>query len=142
MPGGKMDGHFLIQNFAAPKVDIKFNLKTDVYGFDKIFKINLIDSLSGNLSVNLDLKDEFVIASKIFVQDSDQSEIVLTDVSFVIPGANRVKGINGTINLTNFKLEIGTSDFDINGSVTNVIKLFTKEEKPVVGDLAITSKTF
>lgn len=149
LPGGGMNGFLSIQNFSKPRLDIKCNMNANILGFDKIFNINLIDSLSGKLDIQADFSGVYNLETNTFVENAGESSIVLKDVSFVIPKVNPVKNINGRITfikdttfLNDLTLIIGNSDFIVNGSVANINDLFLKNENPIVGDLHVLSGTF
>ena len=149
LPGGNMDGHFSIENFTNPILDIEFKMKADVYGFDKIFNIKMIDSLSGKMEIGAKYIGIFDLSSKTIIEKTDSAMISFENLSFVIPDVNQVRNINGLIQLKNdtaffnsLELEIGTSDFNINGSLTNLFSLFINVDKNIEGDLQILSNTY
>ena len=75
--------------------------------------------------------------------------ICFENLSFVIPDVNRVSNINGLVQLKNdtayfngLELEIGKSDFNINGTLTNLFSLFINVDKNIEGDFHILSSTY
>lgn len=149
LPGGGISGFLSIHNFSEPHVNIKYKMKADVYGFDKILNIGLTDSLTGNVDIEADFSGVFNLETSSFIEDEGETNIVLKDVSFVIPKVNPVKNLNGSItfikdttHLNDLKLDIGSSDFIINGSITHIFDLLLKNENPIVGNLHVLSETF
>lgn len=149
LPGGTMKGHFSIENFSAPELDLDFHMDADVNGFNELFNLSLIDSLEGNLNIDLKLIGSIDLNTNEFVKDEGSSGIFLKNVSFKIPDVNPVNNVNGqilfgrdTAYFENFDLEIGKSDFNINGYLTHVYSLFTKINKNIIGEFHVTSDTY
>ena len=149
LPGGNLEGHFSIENFTKPIMDIEYKMMAEMDGFDKIFNINIIDSLTGKLEVNAKYTGTYDLTTKTTIEETESSTIGFKDLSFIIPDVNQVRNINGTIQLENdttyfndFKLEIGTSDFTINGSLTNLLSLIFNMDEKIEGNLKILSDTY
>ncbi|HHE65034.1 MAG TPA: AsmA family protein, partial [Bacteroidetes bacterium] len=149
LPGGNLEGHFSIENFTKPIMDIEYKMMAEMDGFDKIFNINIIDSLTGKLEVNAKYTGTYDLTTKTTIEETESSVIGFKDLSFIIPDVNQVRNINGTIQLENdttyfndFKLEIGTSDFTINGLLTNLLSLIFNMDEKIEGNLKILSDTY
>lgn len=149
LPGGNMSGQFSIQNFVKPVLDIDFNMTSDIYGLDQIFNIEVIDSLEGKIIIDTRFNGSFDDATSKIVREVDTSSIVFKNVSFNIPEVNQVRNVNGKIRVENdttylddFNLEIGTSDFNINGSLTNLFSLILNVDDKIDGSLKILSDTY
>ena len=149
LPGGEFSGSFNISNFQKPKFDIHYNLKTDIDGFHNIFNISMLDSLSGNLEVTSNLSGKYFPEKKQIGEKNGNSVVKCNNISFVIPGINYIQNVDGiikfdydTLQFDNFGLEIGTSDFNIDGYLTNVFYLLIDKDKIIEGDLNIISGTY
>ncbi len=149
LPGGNLDGTFSVVNFQVPTFDVKYNMKTDITGFDKIFNIGNVDSLTGYLEIVTEFNGQYDPITKHFIEKKDNSTIRCNNISFVIPEITQIHNLDGMIRfdadsmlLENFGLEIGSSDFNINGSLTNVFYLFFDNDKNIDGELHIVSNTY
>ena len=149
LPGGNVKGMFNASNFTAPNLDLDLYLKGDVTGFDRVFNVGIVDSLTGRVEMKTNLKGKYNPSTGKFSKDYGNSVIRFDSVSFVIPDVNRIKNIYGRVRIKNdsivFKdlnLGIGTSDFNINGSLTNGLYAFFTSEKPIDGRLHIKSGVY
>jgi hypothetical protein len=52
LPDGYLNGSFYVNNFASPYLDLKWNMKTSLNGFDETFKMNFINNLSGSMEIS------------------------------------------------------------------------------------------
>lgn len=149
LPGGKLDGKFAFSNFHSPEVDLDFYLKSDVTGFNQVFDMGAIDSLTGTIEIKSLLSGVYNSDSNSFNDKSGNTVVKFDSLSFLIPGVNNISNIYGRIELENdstyFKdlnLEIGKSDFNINGNLTNILYLLTDDEKTIDGKLHIKSNMY
>ncbi len=149
LPGGELDGEISLMNLCTPIFDVNFNMKSDITGFDKIFNIGLLDSLIGKLEMKAEFSGQYDPVMKHFIGEKDNSNIRCIGISFVVPGVTKIQNVDGmirfdadTLLFENFGLEIGTSDFNINGSMTNLFYILFDVEKNIDGNLQIVSNTY
>jgi len=149
LPGGSLDGSFSIMNFNLPVFDVQYNMKTNIAGFENIINLSSLDNLAGNLEINSDLSGQFDSAKKQLVNKKGNSTIKCNNISFIIPGITQIQNLDGlikfdtdTLLFEDFGLEIGTSDFNINGSLSNVFYLIFGIDKNIEGELHIISNTY
>ena len=149
LPGGNIDATVSIKNFNSPIFDIHFDMKTELDGFDDILNLKVIDSLTGKLVINSHLSGQFDLDGKHIVNKKGNSTIVCDNISFVVPKITKVQNVEGlikfdpdTLFFEDFSLEIGTSDFDIVGSLSNVFYLISGVDKDINGELHIVSNTY
>ncbi|MDX2442980.1 MAG: AsmA family protein [Bacteroidales bacterium] len=148
LPKGHINGLFYLEDFNSPHLDYTIDLKTDLKGFDAIFKINQLSDLSGTVQI----KDQFTghfIADSGWIRDSRNNISVLLDsISFNITDYH-VSLLNGnlrgnlyTLDLFNLQIKTGNTDLQIDGSVFNISQFIKDEGKNISADLIISSSSF
>lgn len=149
LPGGNLDGNFSVVNFLAPLYDFQYKMKTDLVGFENIINLSSLDSLSGNVEIVGSFRGKYDPVKKQFIEKKGNSTIRCDSISFVIPGVTQIHDVEGVVRFDtdslifkDFGLEIGTSDFHINGSLANISYLLFGVEKNIEGDLHIISNTY
>ncbi len=149
LPGGNLDATVSIKNFNSPIFDVHYNMKTELDGFDDFFNLTILDSLTGNLEISSHLSGQFDLPRKQVVNKKGNSTIVCDNISFVVPQITKVQNVDGLIKFDpdslffeDFSLEIGTSDFNIVGSLSNVFYLLSGVDKDINGELHIVSNTY
>jgi AsmA protein len=149
LPGGRTKGSLTLQNLQKPFVDIDWYLRGDLSGFDDLFKIDAIDSLSGVLAVDVKSKGALDLESKRIIGDRTKADLVFEGVSLSVPGIIRLDNINGglkragqDLQLENLHVLIGQTDLTLNGTVKNAMLLPFEIESDIVADLRIRSRVF
>ena len=95
LPGGYINASLSLKNFTAPSFNLLWDLKTDLAGFDRIFNIQTLDSLSGNLSFYNEIEGSFNPERESFDLKKDSSVLLFDQLSFNIPGIMKVKDLTG-----------------------------------------------
>ena len=149
LPGGNLDGTVTINNFVAPELDVDFYLKADITGFDNIFDLGELDSLTGLLEIRSEIIGKYNNSTKYFEEKVNKSVFRFDSISFIIPELTEIQNVYGRIELNadtllfkDLNLDYGASDFNINGSVTNVFYSFFDVEKNIDGNLHIKSDVY
>lgn len=149
LPGGSLEGNFSVLNFQVPVYDFQYKMKTDLVGFENIINLSSLDSLAGNVEIAASFSGKYDRVKKQFIEKKGNSTIRCDSISFVIPGVTQIHDVEGVVRFDmdsllfkDFGLEIGTSDFHINGSLTNISYLLFDVEKNIEGDLHIISNTY
>lgn len=149
LPGGNLYGRISVRDFRNPVFEIYYDMKTNLDGFEEIFNFTSLDSIVGNLEVTSSLSGEYDIHHKQVVNKKGSSSIRCNNISFVVPGVNRVKDLNAVITfdadslyIDKLELDIGTSDFKISGYLTNLMYLLFDLDKNIEGELSIVSNTY
>ncbi len=149
LPGGHFQGLFYLKDFISPYLNYEIDLKTELKGFDDIFKIQQLSDLDGNIRI----KDQFTgyfLADSGWIRDRRNNISVLLDsISFNIADYMDVNLLNGslrgnldTLDLYNLVIETGNTDLQINGALFNISQFFKDEKKKISADLIINSSTF
>lgn len=82
LPDGSINGHFSITNFVTPYVSYNLKLKTNLSGYDEIFKLAAIRSLQGELDVQTKYSGQ---VNAIVKQDSSRTtRIECKNLSFQV----------------------------------------------------------
>jgi len=149
LPGGNLEGAFSVMNFQTPIYDLHYKMKTDIDGFENIINLSSLDSLAGNLEMDASFSGKYYPLKKQVIEKKGNSKIQCNNISFVIPEVTRIQNVVGsikfdtdTLHFEDFGLEIGTSDFNINGSLSNVFFLLFDIDKNIEGELHIISNTY
>ena len=148
-PDGKLELTGLIKNFNEPDIDFNIFLKADVTGLDKVFKLDFIDDLKGNIEINDRVKGKYIKNEKRFASEINLGRISLENLGFNIPKTIKFDKINGTILRENENyyidnLSILSDDTDIwlKGGINNLQYLFFNIEKDIKANLLIKSSVF
>jgi AsmA-like C-terminal region len=148
-PDGALKLSGFVRNFQQPEIDFNLYLKANITGWDKLFKLDIIKNLKGNIEVTDKFKGKYVSGEKRIVSELNISKISLENVSLVIPGALILDNVNGLISRENDKiyfdsLNVISEDTDllINGEVENLQYLFLNIEKEINASLNIKSSIF
>jgi len=149
LPGGNLNCTFSVRDFQTPYFDVQYQMEADITGFEKVFNLGILDSLRGLIAIDTDFRGKYDPVTSQVIEEKDNSVIRFDGVSFVLPGVTQIQNTNGTLRFDadtllfeDFGLEIGRSDFNINGSITNIFYLLFDVEKDIDGSLDIISKTY
>jgi len=149
LPDGKIYGNIKIQNFKYPNINSNIYLKTNLSGFDKVFKINKIKNLNGIIELNSKVKGKIVNKKNFFQNIKSITGISLYNISFVTDTGMVFKNISGnffynsdTACINNLSCIIGNSDFLINGTAYNISSMLINNNKYAIADLQINSSLF
>jgi len=149
LPGGSLNGSFSASNFKSPYLDVNFSIQADITGFEEIFILGIIDSLSGIISIESEFKGKLNADTNQIIEEKNNTSIHFQKVSFDIPGVTQIRKTSGsihfnsdTLRIKDFETEIGNSDFTINGTLTNLFYLVFNAEKNIEGKFNITSNTY
>lgn len=149
LPGGKILANIKVSNFVKPDVDLSVEMKADISGMEKIFKISLIDSLQGNVKIDSHIKGLFDPELPESFVGISTSAIVLDSVSFTIPEIMNVDLLDGEIAmqadslfLKNLLFKTGKTDLALNGFVHNAIYLLFNHDKEITSGLKIVGPAY
>ncbi|HEY9115961.1 MAG TPA: AsmA family protein [Bacteroidales bacterium] len=149
LPGGNIAASMKMKDFINPEIDLLFELKARLNGLDKVFKINLVDSLGGKIAVRSRIKGVYDADSlETFLGTSDIN-VLFDSVSFSIPKVMYVNMLNGKMNtksdttrIDSLVFKTGDTDININGKIDNLLYLFLNKEKNIVADLRIDAPLY
>lgn len=149
LPEGNINGSFYIKDFVSPYLDYEISLKTELTGFDDIFRINKLSDLSGNIQIKDQFSGHFLADSGWIRDHRNNISVLLDSISFNIIDYYDVSLLNGnlrgnldTLDLHNLVIKTGDTDLQINGALHNISQFFKDEKKSISADLNISSSTF
>lgn len=149
LPDGYLNGSFNISNFVSPFLDLKWNMKTSIDGFEETFKLDFIKNLTGTIEIVDTVKGHYNADLRRIEGDDNRAKIICNDLSFNLPGIIDVQKFDGIIKrnidqfeLINLKIISDDTDLLINGTINNIHYLIFNEEKKIDSELKIKSKLF
>jgi len=149
LPGGYLNAHLSVESFTIPRINLLWDMKADISGFDQIFNINGIRQIRGEIKLYDDFAGVFDPATHTLTEERNESILLLDSLSFNIPDVMLVKGLSGrlersldTLKLFNLRMMAGNSDLLINGRINNLLSLVKSEENEITAELAVKSDTF
>jgi hypothetical protein len=141
---GALSGNASIENFENPVLNLNISANFDLANFQKVAAIDTIESIEGRVKLTLSYKGKFPISKNknLFIEEDlknavTSGNIALSGVSIRFKESkNRFDSIRGYfefdnngIDLNNFCGRVSNSDFDLNGSIKNVLPfLFLDKE--------------
>ncbi|HEV8515212.1 MAG TPA: AsmA-like C-terminal region-containing protein [Cyclobacteriaceae bacterium] len=140
VPGGFLKGQFHVHNFIDPYVHYKLGAQLELDGYDQIFQIDFLKSLSGTVSLEAHFDGPFKQFGEHRMDSSRSSTITFNDLSFVIAETNQqVSGLTGKIETKNnqsafqeLTFHYGKNDLRLNATIENLVYFFFKKEKEIV----------
>lgn len=149
MNNNTLKGFFQLNNLNDPYLDASAEIKTDLQELNSFWPIDTLEYISGNLNLNASLKGKLSEISKsAFSQEviakgnaevkdvkaklkGNTNELVISEGGFEM--ANR------GINVNNFKLLVGKSDVELNGTLPGFINYLTDNTSPLVIEAGLKS---
>ncbi|VAX27454.1 Alanyl-tRNA synthetase [hydrothermal vent metagenome] len=149
LPSGSTNGSLLVKNLTDPKVKLNWHLKTDLTGFEDIFRIDAIDSLGGIITIDADIDGKVNLNEGRIIGDKNNVEINFENVSITIPDAISLDKINGIIKresdnfkIDNLKASIWGTDILLNGQFNKILSLIFNIESGITANLHLVSEKF
>lgn len=149
LPDGYINGSFSIKNFKLPYLNYQLNIKTNIAGFDDVFKLDKIDELEGYIHFNDKYAGHFSPNSGWAVDRFYQSSLVFDSVSFSIPDVIKIDHLHGhisgnldSIEIKDLDIRSGNSDILINGNLYGISQFVLDSEQAIAADLRIVSNNF
>jgi AsmA protein len=148
-PDGSIKLSGEIKNFQSPEIDIGVFLDADVTGLNEVFKLKMIDKLTGKINLNEKVKGQYIPTEKKFKPDYNKGTIKFNDFGISIPKILKLDRVNGTIKrdndiyfLNDLSIVYEDTDLLINGEIENIHYLFFDIEKEIAARLEIQSSVF
>jgi hypothetical protein len=149
LPDGNTRGSLSIKNIIKPNINLSWYLKTDLSGFNDVFKIDLVDNLDGIITLDAEIKGEVDYEFGAIINDKSKINLTFENVSIRFPGVISLDKINGVIkkedkNLRLEELHIisGNTDIALNGTINNILFLPFNIESNITADLSLVSDKF
>ena len=149
LPGGYLKGSCEIENFVTPDLKLDWDMKANLSGFEDIFKLEFIDNLGGNITINDHMVAHFDRDLKCILEDDSYSFINCDHLTFNIPGVLFVNDFSGnfhggrdTLLLDSVSLLTGNTDLLINGEFYNLMSLILNNDRSITANLEIKSDVF
>ncbi len=154
-PGkGDFQANLIVKNFEDPYVKINMLADLDLDFVGEFFDLDGFEGISGEIKLSMDFDELQDVsmdrADLVQLKESIQSELILSNLSFSIPGlAQPIKKMNarailqdGALKLQQFDMGIGSSDLSLSGSLSDFPSIFHQLNKPVVAKLKMSSNLF
>lgn len=120
---GYIHGNTRIQNLLHPFIDLNIESETSINGFEELIQFGQLDSLYGDLNLNVNISGEVELDS---IHSSDLKmhiDLAYKDLGFRISGNpgfkpilnGRMRGKNGLIEIGEFKLSQHNTEVDLTG---------------------------
>jgi hypothetical protein len=150
LPEGHVNGSLFLYNFKDLELDLKLDLKADISGFDQVFNLPFVDSLSGIFRTSLIADGAKYIADSGFIKaDNVEFDLTFDYASAYFPGIMEIDSLNGRIHhkqgitmLHDLEARVDDSDFLINGRINNPFYLVFGVDTVIKADLKIRSDLF
>jgi len=143
-PGeGIFKGNFVLRDFTDPKILMQINSDLELGFIGAFLGIKDLQRISGHIRLKMDLKEltDLSLPQKEIAELTEgvQSELTVTNLSFRIPSyPYLVEHLNahanmkgGFVKLDTLSFTVGHSDFQLDGSLSDLPALFHHQEKPV-----------
>ena len=88
LPKGKARGTFSLHNWQNPTFNLEFDADLDMRGYENIFNIEDIDSLSGKIKLKTSLSGHYDNLSKNLIYQNEEARLDLENLSFYLPKVN------------------------------------------------------
>jgi hypothetical protein len=150
---GIFQGTLVVRNFKDPYVKVNLNADVHLEFLGEFFNIEGLQKLKGQVIFDMDF-DELIdlnIPSNNLakLKEGIDSELTIKDLSFLIPGyESPIKNAyghanmrNGVITLDSLNFKIASSDFKIDGSLSDFPAVFHQINKPIMAILNVKSNT-
>lgn len=151
-PGkGDFQANLVVKNFEDPYIKINMLADLDLDFVGEFFDLEGFEGISGEIKLSMDFDElqdvSMEQADLIQLKQSIQSELILSNLSFSMPGlAQPIKKMNarailqeGALKLEQFDLGIGASDLSLSGSLSDFPAVFHQLDKPVMAKLNVNS---
>lgn len=132
LPGGHVSGMLEVVNFADPSLTASCRLRGDMEGWDEVFKLGGIDSLSGAIDLDFDVEN-WRLASGDTPEKINAARLEIRDGAFHLPAfKHRFEGLYGSffmqgdaVELRGGRFRYAEGDFSLNGEMRNVVAALT-----------------
>ncbi|MDM9632716.1 AsmA-like C-terminal region-containing protein [Robiginitalea aurantiaca] len=149
-PGGAVSGDFSVRNFQRPQLKSTLAAKLNLEGYETIFHLPGIDSLSGKVSLHTDFDGVLNFEKQHEMDDIGSWSLDMTDISFfLIPSGRKVRQLSGTIREANNEVVVdslslfyGRSDIAFQGQLKNLYHFIFNKEQGIAADIEISSSEF
>jgi hypothetical protein len=144
---GLFQGHLVIRNFEDPYIKVSLNADLDLQFLGQFFEVEGLQRITGNVQLDVDF-DELIdldmpTEGLSRLKEGLDSELTIKNLSFIIPDyplpVTKANGHavmeGGKITLDFLKFNIGESDFDFSGSLSDFPAIFHKTDKQVTATL-------
>ena len=149
LPDGYINGSFSITNFKLPYLNYRIDMKTNLSGFDDVFKLDNIEELEGLIHFKDTYAGQISSDSGWTIDKSYHASIIFDSLSFSIPDVIKIDHIHGilsgnidSIEIKDLDIRSGNSDILINGNLFGASQLLLDRKQPISADLRIISDNF
>jgi uncharacterized protein involved in outer membrane biogenesis len=143
-PGeGIFKGNFVLRDFSDPKVSMRVNSELELGFIGAFLGIRDLQRITGHISLKMDFKE--LVDLSLPEQSMDkltqgiQSELTVRNLTFRIPSYRyNIEHLDmhaamkdGFVKLDSLTFKVGHSDFQMNGSISDLPAIFHHQEKPI-----------
>ncbi|HVU58910.1 MAG TPA: AsmA-like C-terminal region-containing protein [Puia sp.] len=143
-PGeGLFKGNFILRDFTDPKISMRVNSELELSFIGDFLGIKDLQRITGHISLKMDFKE--LVDLSLPEQNMDkltqgiQSELTVKNLAFRIPNyPYNVESLdlhaamkNGFVKMDSLTFKVGSSDFHMDASISDLPALFHHQEKPV-----------
>lgn len=140
---GLFQGQLVIRNFEDPYIKVSLNADLDLQFLGQFFEVEGLQRITGQIQLDMDF-DELIdmdmpTEGLSRLKEGIDSELTIKNLSFIIPdyplpvtNANGHAVMeSGRITLDFMRFQVGESDFDFSGSLSDFPAIFHKQNKDV-----------
>jgi AsmA protein len=147
MPGGFVTGNLDVRNFKNPYVKSNMELSLILDGYDDIFHLPNIDSLSGKIDFISEMDGLLNLENQHEMDSIGSWSLTLEDIGFRhIPSNKFISKLKGTITESQNQVEISdlgmyydSSSVNINAQINNLYHFIFNKEQDLLAELELTS---
>ncbi len=147
MPGGYVSGNLEVRNFKNPYVKSNMELSLLLDGYDDIFHLSNIDSLSGKIDFISEMDGLLNLENQHEMDSIGSWSLTLEDIGFRhIPSNKFISKLKGTITESQNQVEISnlgmyydSSSVNINAQINNLYHFIFNKEQDLLAELELTS---
>ncbi len=149
---GRFKGNLKVINFISPEIDLKLDSDFDLQFLSKFFNLNDLSNVTGNVKLSMNFHDiidlEHPEKSLEKLNQAYFSELLVTNLNFKTDSYHLpVKNLNlkasmdgNAVKLDYCRLQLGTSNIECNGKISNVPAIIHQTDGEVVSDIHFKSK--
>ncbi|MEQ8302467.1 MAG: AsmA-like C-terminal region-containing protein [Cyclobacteriaceae bacterium] len=147
VPGGHLSGDFMCSNFVEPYLRYDLDLDFLLDGYEKIFRIQEIDSLTGGVALKAKFDGPLKFRKQMHPDSLSAWTLEVNKVGFkYLPTDKVIANLDGRISereneveLRDLRLEYDGSDLLLNGVIRNLYGFIFGNDKNVEADLVVKS---
>ncbi len=146
-PAGLLQAKGNISNFQNPKFQLAIDAIIDLDGLDRMVRSKIIDSLQGNLNIEVDLRGGLDLVEQELLMISGKASLTMDDVSMYFLaydyGLDNVSGRlifeNRQVELDSIVFSKGRSHLRLNGTISHPLNYLLGYQTSLEADIKLSS---